>query len=611
MKSDKNFKLTKYLKKYSGWISFYIFVFVLVTVVDVFIPILTANAVEDITFNEYRSAIYNLLFVIGLSIASYFLSGLLNFLYNRYGMRMIGDISLDCVAQSFKISSQSYSSHSSGQFMDRIVNDPNRIVGELSSMVYMISNIATTLTIIIYVFILNYIIGLCVVALLIVSLIITSVRLKKFNKNMQSSDKARENLVSIVNETIKSEKDIKTTGLEQKLKDTVNDRTNNNVKEKYKLYNTNQTLRLFNNALLEVLLLGVLILGIVLMEKGLVTIAIFMVIYSYRGSIKSFSNFIGFFFESIATIKNSLGRIRELFEDKEYELEKFGNVHLDKVQGEIEFKDVIFKYKEFEYKKDKKTKATTKTLKNETQVLDKINFKIQPNTTVAFVGKSGSGKSTILSLISKMLEADDGQVLIDGVDIKDLDKDTLRKSISLVNQFPYIFDMSIKENLLLAKENATDEEIEKAIKDSYLKEFIDTLPNGIDTVVGESGIKLSGGQRQRLAIARALLRQTSIIIFDESTSSLDNFAQEHIKKCIDNLKGKSTIVIVAHRLSTIKNVDDIFFLEEGKIVDEGSFDKLFKKNKEFKNMFTMENLQDELKEQENAWNIVWNMLYYI
>ena len=600
MKSDRNFKLSKYLKKYSGWISFYIFVFVLVTVVDVFIPILTANAVEDITFNEYRSAIYNLLFVIGLSIASYFLSGLLNFLYNRYGMRMIGDISLDCVAQSFKISSQSYSNHSSGQFMDRIVRDPNRIVGELSSMVYMISNIVTTLTIIIYVFILNYIIGLCVVALLIVSLIITSVRLKKFNKNMQSSDKARENLVSIVNETIKSEKDIKTTGLEQKLKDTVNDRTNNTIKENYKLYNTNQTLRLFNNALLEVLLLGVLILGIVLMEKGLVTIAIFMVIYSYRGSIKSFSNFIGFFFESIATIKNSLGRIRELFEDKEYELEKFGNVHLDKVQGEIEFKDVIFKYKEYEYKKDKKTKVTTKTLKNETQVLDKINFKIQPNTTVAFVGKSGSGKSTILSLISKMLEADDGQVLIDGVDIKDLDKDTLRKSISLVNQFPYIFDMSIKENLLLAKENATDEEIEKAIKDSYLKEFIDTLPNGIDTVVGESGIKLSGGQRQRLAIARALLRQTSIIIFDESTSSLDNFAQEHIKKCIDNLKGKSTIVIVAHRLSTIKNVDNIFFLEEGKIVDEGSFDKLFKKNKEFKNMFTMENLQDELKEQENA-----------
>ena len=135
-------------------------------------------------------------------------------------------------------------------------------------------------------------------------------------------------------------------------------------------------------------------------------------------------------------------------------------------------------------------------------------------------------------------------------------------------------------------------------KEKFEKEFGLTncvsLPNGINTVVGESGIKLSGGQRQRLAIARALLRQTSIIIFDESTSSLDNFAQEHIKKCIDNLKGKSTIVIVAHRLSTIRNVDNIFFLEDGKIVDEGSFNELFRKNKEFKNMFTVENLQEEL-----------------
>ena len=195
-----------------------------------------------------------------------------------------------------------------------------------------------------------------------------------------------------------------------------------------------------------------------------------------------------------------------------------------------------------------------------------------------------------------MLEVDDGKVLIDDVDIKDLDKQTLRSSISLVNQFPYIFNMSIKDNLKMAKEDATDEEIDKAIEDSFLKEFVDSLPNGLDTIVGESGIKLSGGQKQRLAIARALLRKTSIIIFDESTSSLDNLAQEHIKKCIDNLKGKSTIVIVAHRLSTIKNVDNIFFLENGKIVDEGTFDRLCKKNKEFERLFEIENLTNDLEE---------------
>jgi ABC-type multidrug transport system fused ATPase/permease subunit len=167
----------------------------------------------------------------------------------------------------------------------------------------------------------------------------------------------------------------------------------------------------------------------------------------------------------------------------------------------------------------------------------------------------------------------------------------MRKSISLVNQFPYIFDMSIKENLLLAKKDATDEEINEAIEKSSLGEFVGSLKDGINTKVGESGIKLSGGQRQRLAIARAILRKSPIIIFDESTSSLDNFAQENIKHTIDSMKGKSTIIIVAHRLSTIQKVDKIFFLEDGKIEATGTFDELFDTNKKFKDMFFAENIE--------------------
>ena len=591
-----SFKLSKYLKKYSGIVVLYIFIFLVLTVLYVTTPILSAEAIEDITLSSYDSAIRIFLVLPAVSILHHSLSSVLNFLYNKYGMKMIGDMSLDCVAQSFKINSGSYSNHNSGQFMERIVNDPNRIVNNMVSVIDYISSMISILAILTYIFVLNYIIGLCILFIIIVSSVIDYIRIKKFSKNQKKAFDAHDNLVAIVNETIKSEKDIKTSGLEGKLHKVVNDKTNKNIEENYKLRNNNQVIRSVKFAFQDVLIIATLILGVVLMEKGLVTIAIFMIIYSYRGSIKSFSTYFGNLSEIFTSIKNSLRRIRELFEDNEYEMEKFGDVHLDNVQGEITFKDVTFKYKEYEFKRDDKTKTTTKTLKSETPVLDNINFSIKPNTTVAFVGKSGSGKSTILSLISKMLEADGGQVLIDGVDIKTLDKDTLRRSISLVNQFPYIFDMTIKDNLLLAKDDASEEEIEKAIEDSYLKEFIDTLPNGIETVVGESGIKLSGGQRQRLAIARALLRQTSIIIFDESTSSLDNFAQEHIKKCIDNLKGKSTIVIVAHRLSTIKNVDNIFFLEKGKIVDEGTFDKLFKDNQEFKNMFMVENLQDEINE---------------
>ena len=189
-----------------------------------------------------------------------------------------------------------------------------------------------------------------------------------------------------------------------------------------------------------------------------------------------------------------------------------------------------------------------------------------------------------------MYVVDSGKITIDGVNINSLDKESLRSSIALVNQSPYIFDMTIRENLLLAKPDATEEELNQVIKDSALDEFISTLSLGLDTRVGESGIKLSGGQKQRLAIARALLKKSSIILFDESTSSLDNLAQNHIKQSIDNIKGKSTIVIVAHRLTTIKNVDKIFYLENGEIVDVGTFDELYKRNKSFKTMFLAENI---------------------
>jgi ABC-type multidrug transport system fused ATPase/permease subunit len=163
-------------------------------------------------------------------------------------------------------------------------------------------------------------------------------------------------------------------------------------------------------------------------------------------------------------------------------------------------------------------------------------------------------------------------------------------NISMISQFPYIFDMSIKENLLLVKKDATDEEIWDVLARACFDEDVKAMPKGIDTKVGETGVKLSGGQRQRLAIARALLKNSKIIMFDESTSSLDNFAQSHIQQSIENLKGQHTIIIVAHRLSTIKNVDTIYFLENGEIKGKGTFDELFNNNEDFQKMFLIENI---------------------
>ena len=594
-------KISSYFKKHIFVIILYILLYAIMTGLNVALTILLADSVEYITLGEYESAVKYFSIGILCLLIRIILSLFHSLMYNKYSSLIVRDISLDCVKQAFKLNSATYTDHKTGEFTQRIVGDPNRIIGSLDTLIQYVSVIISAIVVTTYVFFLNWIIALVIVGVTIIAIIVDIIRVKLRNKNQNKALKLNDQVYSIVNEVVKSERDIKTSGLENKLEFTTKEKYNRYIEQNIKTAKINISLNMLRIFITNIGIYGTLLLGIFLMEKGLVTISIFMVIYSYNGTLRSFPAYLSSLLNVFSDIKIHTRRIKQLFDEEEYVTEKFGNVRLENVKGEIKFDKVGFKYKVYDYKRDEKTDKLEKSLKSENEVLKDLSFIIEPNTTVAFVGKSGSGKSTILSLMAKMLETDSGQVLIDGVDIKDLDKETLRKSISLVNQFPYIFDMSIKENLLLAKENATDEEIENAIKDSYLDEFVKTLPEGLDTVVGESGIKLSGGQRQRLAIARALLRKSSIIIFDESTSSLDNFAQEHIKKCIDGLKGKSTIVIVAHRLSTIKNVDKIYFLEEGKISDTGTFDKLYKTNKEFKDMFTLENLQENLQ-AENSEN---------
>jgi len=187
-----------------------------------------------------------------------------------------------------------------------------------------------------------------------------------------------------------------------------------------------------------------------------------------------------------------------------------------------------------------------------------------------------------------MYDVNSGTITIDGVDIKKLDKDTIRGNITIISQNPYIFNMSIKDNLRLVKEDVTEDEIKEACKMACLDEFIENLPNKYNTVVGEGGITLSGGQRQRLAIARAFIQKTEIILFDEATSALDNETQSKIQEAIENMKKDYTILIIAHRLSTVINSDRILFLEDGKIKCEGTHKELLKKSKEYRLLYESE-----------------------
>lgn len=231
---------------------------------------------------------------------------------------------------------------------------------------------------------------------------------------------------------------------------------------------------------------------------------------------------------------------------------------LKKISDGIEYKDVCF-----EYVKDR-------------PVLKHINLKIKLGETVAFVGNSGGGKTTLVNLLSRFYDVTDGSIEVDGKDIRDLDLDSLRDKISVVFQDNFLFNGTIRENILLGKEDATEQELQSAVKSACLDEFIGGLKKGLDTKIGERGVLLSGGQKQRVAIARAFIKNAPIVILDEATSALDNKSEAIVQKAIDNLMQDKTVLVIAHRLSTVRNADKIAVINYGEIVEIGTHNQLIR-----------------------------------
>lgn len=232
---------------------------------------------------------------------------------------------------------------------------------------------------------------------------------------------------------------------------------------------------------------------------------------------------------------------------------------LKKISDGIEYKDVCF-----EYVKDR-------------PVLKHINLQIKLGETVAFVGNSGGGKTTLVNLLSRFYDVTGGSIEVDGKDIRDLNLDSLRDKISVVFQDNFLFNGTIRENILLGKEDATEQELQSAVKSACLDEFIGELKKGLDTKIGERGVLLSGGQKQRVAIARAFIKNAPIVILDEATSALDNKSEAIVQKAIDNLMQDKTVLVIAHRLSTVRNADKIAVVNYGEIVEIGTHKQLIRK----------------------------------
>jgi ATP-binding cassette subfamily B protein len=249
-------------------------------------------------------------------------------------------------------------------------------------------------------------------------------------------------------------------------------------------------------------------------------------------------------------------------------VDKDDAVELDNVKGHIEFRNVSFSYNN-----------------GEGTVLTDLNLNIEPGKTVALVGPSGAGKTTLCHLIPRFYDIKTGEILLDGIDIKDIKLKSLRKNIGLVQQDVFLFTGSIKENIMYGKPDSTDEEITEAARKARIHDFIMTLPNGYDTYVGEKGVMLSGGQKQRISIARLFLKNPPLLILDEATSALDNETEIMIQKSLEELSNGRTTLVIAHRLSTIKSADEILVLTSEGIVEKGSHTKLLADDKLYAKLY--------------------------
>lgn len=310
----------------------------------------------------------------------------------------------------------------------------------------------------------------------------------------------------------------------------------------------------------------ILLFGGYLAIKGEITVGDLVAFNGYMfmlsTPINSLNNLVNQWQDAVA----SMEKIFEVL-DKDIEIEnKDGAIVLDKVKGNIEFENVSFKYKD-------------------APVLKNISMNIPAGSTIAIMGPTGSGKSTIINLIARFYDCTEGRVLIDGHDVRDIDLLSLRKNVGIVMQDSFLFSSSIAENIAFGNPDATMEQIEEAAKIADAHEFIMTMPDKYDTVIGERGVGLSGGQKQRIAIARAILYNPKILVFDDSTSSVDMKTEQQIQSTLKKVMKGRTSIIIAHRISSVKDADKILFIEDGQIVEEGTHDELISLGGRYYNIF--------------------------
>lgn len=560
----------KYAKNQKIRLIFYILFNCVAVAISIGVPIISAQVIINLTNSKFTQLLIMSAILMGVEVLRNFVNFATAYFSQVIYRETFTKIQSDLGKEILRLENKSLDENSSGVFIQRLTNDTGRIAEIFNVLNMHLSNIITDVGIFGAVFIINKIAFFYLAFMVFIIYIVEKKRVNYITEQDKIYRKEHEKTAGFVGELVRGARDIKMLSAEDSFMRELKKKVTNLNNFRYSISSEDRKYNLLRDCLYDLFNGGMIFLLVFLIIDDNLAVASALVIHNYMGRVTSIVSFVSMLLERVKDFNLSSSRIFSIIKGEDFKKEHFGKKHLDKVEGDFEFKNVTFAYNDGE------------------KVLDDISFKVNANETVAFVGKSGAGKSTIFSLLCKMYDVNSGIITIDGEDINTLDRESIRDNITIISQNPYIFNMSIRDNLKLVKDNLTDEEMFEACRMACLDEFIEKLPDGYDTVVGEGGVNLSGGQRQRLAIARAFVQKTEIILFDEATSALDNETQEAIQEAINNLQKDYTIMIIAHRLSTVVNCDRILFLNEGKIEAMGTHKELLKKCENYKHLYEAE-----------------------
>ena len=568
----------QYTKDFKKQLILYLICNALIIAVSIVLPMISARIIIYLTDSMFyqllgMAIVYTILQIL-FNFINYACSYFSQIIYRESFIRVQTELGKEIMSVvSIVINRNGY-----GVFIQRLTTVTSRLADIFNVLSIYLSRILTNIGIFFAVLIINVWAFLYLVVMVSILFVIERRRVKYLNEYDKKFRKESEKVSGFVGEIVRGIRDIKLLHAEDSFTNELHEDVKKLNSMRYEMNSVNRNYRLLRGNSHDIFDLGMIVLLVYLIVEGNLAVANALVIYNYVGRVASIIDWVGILVEKVKDFNLSSSRIFAIMKNDEFKKEKFGTKHLDHVNGDFSFSHV-----DFHYDTDEK------------KVLDDLSFEVHANETVAFVGKSGAGKSTIFSLLCKMYNVDRGCITIDGIDINELDQDSIRSNITVISQNPYIFHLTIRENLQLVSPSMTEEEMVRACKLACIHDFIMSLPDGYDTVIGEGGVNLSGGQRQRLAIARAFLQKTEIILFDEATSALDNETQKEIQKAIHNLQKDYTILIIAHRLSTIIDSDRILFIESGKVIGEGSHKNLLKTCKSYKELY-----EAELKNQKKV-----------